>query len=453
MKLYLVNADNIYFPQIKEYYREIVSSYDNGNYRSAMVMLYSTIVCDLLLKLKELSDVYNDKKAEKILKEINEERKKKGNSAWEWDLIETIRERTELLSDESYAMIDHIYDLRNFSAHPAMNDDYELISPSPEMTVAYIKKALEDILVKPSVFADSIVHRMSDDISSKKERYRADIEAFEHYLNKVYFQRMSAKMVQKVFKAFWKFAFIKTADDGEVYPKDRYINRKTLEAMLNKYHYELCEYIEQNKSYFTISEDSACMAHACVLLAYYPQVYGKLDETVHHQLSSFKEKDIVVIKWFENGDLEKYLSELKIRKDRIEPKILEILEEICKRQGVPNLFVKMLIDHYANTSSFTSARDRFDYLIEPYLDRFREDDFVRLIQEINKNNQIYNYSGQRARNNSIIASAKFVLPEDFDYDAYEKFRYTKVEEKTEESSDETEIDVSQVPDNDPELPF
>ena len=36
-----------------------------------MVMLYSTIVCDLLLKLKELSDVYNDKKAEKILKDIN----------------------------------------------------------------------------------------------------------------------------------------------------------------------------------------------------------------------------------------------------------------------------------------------------------------------------------------------------------------------------------------------
>ena len=50
MKLYLMNAENIYFPQIKEYYREIVSSYDNGNYRSAMVMLYSTIVCDLLLK-------------------------------------------------------------------------------------------------------------------------------------------------------------------------------------------------------------------------------------------------------------------------------------------------------------------------------------------------------------------------------------------------------------------
>lgn len=46
-----------------------------------------------------------------------------------------------------------------------------------------------------------------------------------------------------------------------------------------------------------------------------------------------------------------------------------------------------------------------------------------------------------------------MLPEDFDYDAYEKFCYTKVEEKPEESSDETDIDVSQIPDSDPELPF
>ena len=51
MSLYLIESENIYFPQIRGYFKEIVSSYDNGNYRSAMVMLYSTIVCDLLLML------------------------------------------------------------------------------------------------------------------------------------------------------------------------------------------------------------------------------------------------------------------------------------------------------------------------------------------------------------------------------------------------------------------
>lgn len=452
MKLYLVNSENIYFPQIKEYFREIVSSYDNGNYRSAMVMLYSTIVCDLLLKLKELSDVYNDTKAEKILNEINEVRKKKGNSSWEWDLIESIRDRTELLSDESYATIKHIYDLRNFSAHPAMNDDYELISPTPEMTVAYIKKALDDIFVKPSVFADSIVNRMSDDIAEKRERYKSDFEAFKLYLEKVYFRRMSSKMVKQVFKAFWRFTFKKTDADGEVFKDNRYINRRTIEVMLDMYCHELCEYIEQNASYFTISSSSPCMAQACVLLAYFPQVYRKLDETVKYQIGSFSESDIYVIKWFEVGDLEKHLENIKIRKDTVKPQILSILEVICEKQGQPHLFIKLLINHYANSNSFTSARDRFDYMIEPYLEKFSREDFVSLIESINKNDQIYNYSGQRSRNNTIVTFGKFVLPEDFDYSAYEKFRYTKPDVQKEEDED-TEEDIEEFPDNDTELPF
>lgn len=87
MKLYLVDAENIYFSQIRNYFKEIISSYDNENYRSAMVMLYSTIICDLLLKLKELSDVYNDSTAESLLNEINKERIRAGDSSWEHKLV------------------------------------------------------------------------------------------------------------------------------------------------------------------------------------------------------------------------------------------------------------------------------------------------------------------------------------------------------------------------------
>lgn len=184
MSLYLIESDNIYFPQIRGYFREIVSSYDNGNYRSAMVMLYSTIVCDLLLKLKELNEVYSDKKAEDILSDIEKKRKGAMSSEWEWALIKKVRERTELLTDESYVMVEHIYDLRNFSAHPALNEDYELISPSQEMTVAYIKQALHNIFSKPPVFAQNIVDRLSNEIAEKKDIYKNDFAAFKTFLKK-----------------------------------------------------------------------------------------------------------------------------------------------------------------------------------------------------------------------------------------------------------------------------
>ena len=48
------NAQKIYSPKSREYFKEVISSYVNGNYRSAIVMLYSVCICDLLFKLQEL---------------------------------------------------------------------------------------------------------------------------------------------------------------------------------------------------------------------------------------------------------------------------------------------------------------------------------------------------------------------------------------------------------------
>ena len=424
MKLYLVNAENIYLPQIKPYFREIISSYDNGNYRSAIVMLYSTIVCDLLLKLKELSDVYSDLKAEKILEYVDGQRKAINKSAWEWDFIKKVYEETELLNDESYTMIQHIYDLRNFSAHPALTDDYELVSPTPEMTVAYIRKALDDIFVKPSVFAQNIVDRMSDDIATKKEIYYKDFDAFNNYLYKVYFQRMSDKMITQVFRAFWKFCFMKS--EGEIFAVNRYINRKVLEAMLQKYDEIVGGYVEENKVYFTVAQDSECLRHVCILLAYFPQIYTKLESDVKFQIKSFDYTNIEIYKWFITGDLEQHVLACEYKGDTIGKP--SILERVCQIQGQPQLFIKFLIKHYAKSTSYSEARNRFDGMIALYLDNFNETDFIELIDTINKNDQIYNYVGQRERNDKILELAKSKLPRDFDLSQYEHFEYTPPEE-------------------------
>lgn len=423
--LYLVNAENIYFPKIKEYFREIISSYDNGNYRSAMVMLYSTIVCDLMLKLRELRDEFNDAKAAKILEEINKDRAVTGNCAWERDLVEKIWKETELLSLESYAMVNRIHELRNLSAHPALNEDYELISPTPEMTVAYVKKALDDIFTKPAIFAQKIVNRMSDDLASKKERFLADQSAFETYLEKVYFCRMSPKMVKDVFKAFWKFTFVRTKDDGDVFRDNRTINRKLLEIMLKKYCYELCEYIGQHKTVFTVAENRSLEGHLCRLMAFFPQVYCKLDNTVKDQLRACNDDNFAAIKWFESGDLELHLSNLKIESDVLSSNVLRLLSDVCKTQGKSKSFVKFLIDFYSESGTYVSARNRFDCMIEPYLDQFDKEDYIMLIKVINSNDQIYNYSGQISRNDRIMESASDLLTEDFVISSFENFHYTE----------------------------
>ena len=57
---YIPEAEDIYFAKTGEYFNEVLSNYANGNYRSAVVMLYSVAICDLLFKLQELADMYND---------------------------------------------------------------------------------------------------------------------------------------------------------------------------------------------------------------------------------------------------------------------------------------------------------------------------------------------------------------------------------------------------------
>lgn len=60
-----------------EYFGEVLSCYYSGNLRSAIVMLYSTVICDLVYKLDELKNVYGDNGATQILQELEERQKAK----------------------------------------------------------------------------------------------------------------------------------------------------------------------------------------------------------------------------------------------------------------------------------------------------------------------------------------------------------------------------------------
>lgn len=70
--------------QTQKYFNEVIKSYFNNCYRSATVMLWSVIVTDAVLKLRELRDNYNDESAEKILLEIKKDQEKNPTSSkWE----------------------------------------------------------------------------------------------------------------------------------------------------------------------------------------------------------------------------------------------------------------------------------------------------------------------------------------------------------------------------------
>ncbi|USK35828.1 hypothetical protein LIT25_11285 [Bacillus sp. F19] len=63
-------TEKIYNPKTREYFEEVLSSYSIGNYRSAIVMLYSVLIANLFYKLKELNERDEDPKAKNILEFI-----------------------------------------------------------------------------------------------------------------------------------------------------------------------------------------------------------------------------------------------------------------------------------------------------------------------------------------------------------------------------------------------
>lgn len=81
-------AMRIYDARTSEYFTEVRGGYKAGNFRSAVVMLWSVAVCDLVFKLESLKDLYSDKTADDILREISKMQEAADrSSAWEKKLL------------------------------------------------------------------------------------------------------------------------------------------------------------------------------------------------------------------------------------------------------------------------------------------------------------------------------------------------------------------------------
>ena len=226
-------------------------------------MLYSVAICDLLFKLQELKDMYNDTVANEILKEVDKSRNEHDNKAkskWEKELVDNIYKKTELLDLEAYTNLNHLYDHRNFSAHPALNENYELVAPSKETTIANIKNILKDILVKPLIFIKNIVNTLTEDLKSKNDLYENEDSKLAMYLNNKYFSKMSNSMKLVTLKAFWKFCFC-LPEDADC-QNNLAINRKALEILILGFQQEAIAYIKENNHLFcsfrSSFQNSAC---------------------------------------------------------------------------------------------------------------------------------------------------------------------------------------------------
>ncbi len=427
MPIYIPETDGIYFQKTREYFNEVLSSYSNGNYRSAIVMLYSIAICDILFKLQELKDMFNDPVADEILREVEKMRNandNKSKSRWEKELIDNVYNKTKLLDLEAYTNLNHLYDHRNFSAHPALNENYELITPSKETTIAHIKNTLTNILIKPPIFIKNIVNALTEDLKEKRELYHGKRDELAIYLNNKYYSKMPESMKLTTIKALWKFCFRlpENADCME----NLSINRHALAILLESFLTEAIEYIKHNPQSFSVATNEQCIWNLILLIARCPTIYPVLDSDTKLQIDGMIEKEpkAQIACWFKYSSPQEHLQSLTgMLKNQIDKDAIEYLVIHYSDIGEMSLLISYFIEYYGESRNFDSADQKFNIAIKPYIDKMTADQVIRLIEVTDNNNQIYNRGAARSANNIIVAKASKILPPDFDYSHYMHFRF------------------------------
>lgn len=420
------DAQKIYSPKTREYFKEVISSYANGNYRSAIVMLYSVCLCDLLFKLEELKDMYNDSTAKGILHAIElNKTNSNSKSSWEKELVDEIKNKTELLDLEAYTNLTNLYSYRNLSAHPILNGELELISPQKEIVAAYIRVSLDTILLKPAIFIKNIVEFMTNDLDDKKGYLLADKNAFKEYVRNRYLDRMSNVMYQRVFRAFWKFTFKTTNEDCD---RNRQANMLLLTIMYNNNPSIVKSEIENNLDKYEFS-DAKSIQHSIInFFTNVPSLYALATKSTKVLIDRIIQSNATyeLISWFTSENKRYHIQKLINQEKYIystDQGAVKYMVEKYEEEGLFSDCMEYLIKVVGQATSYTNAGVRIEHYILPFLEKMRFKHFELLFENIESCESLRNniYLGSKYCP-SIWKYAKKTLPDGYDMSKYPHFK-------------------------------
>ena len=443
----------IYDRRTRKYFDEVYKSYASGCYRSATVMLWSVVVCDIIFKLQELRDLYSDSSAEKILLEIEKLQQADPYSPkWEKELIKLVFERTQLLDTASNHKIMMIQEHRHLSAHPVISDEDTLFEPTEEMVRSDIRNSIETVLNKPPFLTQKILATILVDLEKIKDLFPSDV-AFAKYLNAKYLNSLTNDVKVKIFRGLWKFCF-KSEDEK---PKEnREINLRALKLIFDKERNSIIEAVKhETKYYSSISEEQETIKALVEFMSLERDLYLALDDSAKELIKPVLLKNLsyfgVAFFMYETPEehlkaLTKWISDNYYKKygdngHFLNQKHLAKLQEVSKEFGLEKDYRGFSIACFINSADFERADLYFERDIAPNLDKYDKEEFKILLDGTNRNNQCYWRNKARTESLKILKAAKVILDDDFDFSIFTNLPVDKIEEEVEEKVDEENGEV------------
>ncbi len=419
-------SESIYYGKSKTYFKEVLSSYYNENYRSSVVMLWSVAVCDVVFKLQSLIDLYGDASARQILDDVTAIQAASPNSpAWEVQLIDDVHNKTNLIDSAEYENLRYLQKQRHLSAHPVLNRDRELHSPKKETVRALIRNTLEELLVKPPFYTQHILSELLADIAESSEVLNNRSKT-KKYIESRYLTRTSPSVELNLFRSLWKFVFKLENDDCN---KNRIINLYVLEVIANRNKANLSTAITGDLDYFSnITSSDIPLSYIVYFLSQYPELYPLLKEDARLKITHCIESNDVgkLMGWFTKSDLRSHASDIKewINSDSrpsFSPQELDSLLEISDSDEWQEEFCKIVSHFYGSSGSYDQADSRFQVAIPKYIKLFERESLTYLAQQIENNSQCHDRG--KARHDYVFIKEQLdeKFGDDFPYSEYEWF--------------------------------
>ena len=416
-------AEKIYFSKTKEYFEEALSSYNNGNYRSSVVMLWSVVVCDILYKLQNLVDLHDDEQAKSILTSVQDiQNRNPKSSEWEMKLIEESWKKTNLIDNIEYTNLEFLQKQRHLSAHPVLTGNAELHSPNKEIVRALLRNSLEDVLIKPPFYTNKILDEILHDISNNSSALQTEIN-MKRYLESRYLNKMKSETESQIFKSIWKFVF---RLDNEECSKNRLINFSALRIIANR-NSNINQIFVSNKEYFShIADDPSIISLLIDFISTFDFIYDSLTDDakikIQHVIDTTPNGKIMG--WFTKESLNQHYQEISnwISGDEaptLETELILKLRNLSDSAEWDSLFCKLISTYYGSSWSYDSADSRFPVL-SSFIEIFDRDSFTFLLQKIEENNQTLDRRRARIDHASLKEKICEKYP-DFDFSIYPKF--------------------------------
>lgn len=422
-------SENIHFGKTKTYFREVLTSYQNGCYRSATVMLWSVAICDIIYKLQNLVDQYEDGVARKILDTVKSlQLNDPKSSSWELQILDDVYSKTNLIDSSEYENLRYLQKQRHLSAHPVLKENLELYKPNKETVRSLIRNTLEGVLIKPPFYTQKVTQEFLEDLDESKDALNT-FDKLKKYIESRYLERLSPELELSIFRTLWKLIF---KLDDEKCSENRYINLKALRVIGTRNKALLNDLISGDPDYFNNISSSGEPIEALVFfLSLYPDIYQLLGEDSKLKIQHAVESTDVgkTCGWFVNGDLNQHFLSLvewiegdshPVFSDNQWAYVLELSDSDEWEQ----CFCKLVSAYYCASKNFDTADLRFSQVISPNLKYFNVASAIYLLEKIETNSQVWNRSRAYSDHPKVKKSFDRVLGADFDYSPYRRFNET-----------------------------